>query len=236
MSDHKNALGQPIGAPVENWNACEKPGRTVMQGTYCRLEPLSAEAHAEDLFEAYQTDQEGRVWSYLPIGPFDQFAPFKNWIADCAKSEDPLFFAVIDEKTGKAIGYASYLRIDPANGVIEVGHITFSPLLQKTRAATEAMYLMMKRVFTELGYRRYEWKCDNLNAPSRAAAERLGFVFEGVFRQAVIYKNRNRDTAWFSITDTEWPPREAAFKAWLSEDNHDGNGRQIKSLKELRSP
>ncbi len=235
MSDHQNALGQPIGAPLKTWKPCERPRRTTMQGSDCRLEPLSAESHAVDLFEAYQSDREGRVWTYLPIGPFDSFAPFEKWIADCAASEDPLFYAVVDEKSGKAIGYASYLRIDPANGVIEVGRITYSPLLQKNRAATEAMYLMMKRVFSELGYRRYEWKCDNLNAPSRAAAERLGFVFEGVFRQAVVYKNRNRDTAWFSITDTEWPALEAAFKAWLSSDNHDSNGQQIKSLKDMRS-
>jgi RimJ/RimL family protein N-acetyltransferase len=145
-------------------------------------------------------------------------------------SADPLFFAVVDAASGRAAGVASYLRIDPVNGVIEVGHLAFAPQLQRTRVATEAMYLMMKHAFS-LGYRRYEWKCDALNAPSRRAAERLGFTFEGVFRQAIVYKGRSRDTAWFSVIDSEWPVLETAFLAWLDPDNFDADGRQRRSLR-----
>ena len=150
------------------------------------------------------------MWTYLVYGPFARLEDYRTWAEKMAPSDDPLFHAIIDQTTGKAVGIAAYLRIEPAVGVIEVGHIALSPLVQRTPAATEAMYLMMRRVFDELGYRRYEWKCDSLNAPSRAAAERLGFRFEGIFRQATIYKGRNRDTAWYSVIDQEWPARKAA--------------------------
>jgi RimJ/RimL family protein N-acetyltransferase len=150
-----------------------------------------------------------------------------------AKADDPLFHSIVDAKTGKAVGVATFMRIDRANGVIEVGNINYSPLLQRTPAATEAMFLMMARVFDELKYRRYEWKCDSLNAPSRAAALRLGFQYEGLFRQAVIYKGRNRDTTWFSIVDGEWPRLKRAYEQWLAPENFDGEGRQKRGLSEL---
>jgi len=231
---HSNTLGQPIGFPLPDWQPCPVPGPEPMTGRTVRIEPLTA-GHGDDLWEAYSADAEGRMWTYLPIGPFfNDRAGFDAWIADCAASRDPLFHAVVSTETGKAVGYASYLRIEPKVGVIEVGHITLSPALQRTAMSTETMYLMMARVFDELGYRRYEWKCDNLNAPSKAAAERLGFRFEGVFRQATIYKNRNRDTAWFSILDGEWPALKAAFQAWLDPANFDENGRQRRSLAACR--
>jgi RimJ/RimL family protein N-acetyltransferase len=201
-----------------------------MTGRFCRLDPLSADRHGADLHAANVRDTEGRMWTYLAYGPFKGLDAYLGWARRMEASTDPLFHAVIDATSGKAVGVASYLRIEPEVGVIEVGHIAFSPLLQRTPAATEAMYLMMRRAFDELGYRRYEWKCDALNAPSRDAAERLGFTFEGVFRQATIYKGRNRDTAWYSILDREWPARQAAFEAWLDSANFDRQGRQRRSL------
>jgi len=223
-----NALGQPIGLPLQNWRVPERPLRQNLQGRYCRLEPLSA-THAASLFAADQRDAKGESWTYLPYGPFASLDEYTGWVAEKSRSADPLFFAIIEPASGAAVGVASLLRIDPPNGSIEVGHIHYSPLLQRTRAATEAMYLMMQHVF-ELGYRRYEWKCDALNAPSRAAAERLGFVFEGVFRQAVIYKGRNRDTAWYSITDGEWRALQPAYQQWLMPENFDASGAQRISL------
>lgn len=172
--------------------------------------------------------RDGR-WTYLPYGPFDSRDSFQRWVADAAASSDPLFHAITDP-TGAAIGVAAYMRIDRANGVIEAGHLNFSPALQRTQAATEAMYLMLRRAFDELGYRRFEWKCDRFNAPSRRAAARLGFSYEGLFRQAIVYKKRSRDTTWFSIIDAEWPERRAAFEAWLSPDNFDAAGVQRRSL------
>ena len=201
-----------------------------MQGRFCRLEPLDVERHAQALFQAFGADTENRLWTYLAVGPFDDFDAYRAWLEKSCLGSDPLFFAVIDLRTGRAVGVASYLRIDPANGAIEVGSINYSPALQRTAAGTEAMYLMMKRVFDELGYRRYEWKCDALNAGSRRAAERYGFTFEGVFRQAVLYKGRNRDTAWYAIIDKDWPVIKAAFEAWLSPDNLGADGRQKKPL------
>ena len=201
-----------------------------MQGRFCRLEPLDVARHAQELFQAFGADTENRIWTYLSAGPFDDFESYRAWLEQSCLGDDPLFFAVIDLSTKKAVGVASYLRIDPANGVIEVGSIDYSPALQRTAAGTEAMYLMMKRVFDELGYRRYEWKCDTLNAGSKRAAARLGFTYEGVFRQAVLYKGRNRDTAWFAIIDRDWPRIKSAFEAWLSPDNLGPDGRQKKSL------
>jgi RimJ/RimL family protein N-acetyltransferase len=195
---------------------------------------LQSAVHAHDLYVAYSQDANGRLWTYLPYGPFASFADFQLHIENSALSEDPLFYAIINVNTGKAEGVASYLRITPLHGVMEVGHINYAPRLQKTAAATEAMALMMGHVFDELGYRRYEWKCDALNAASRQAALRLGFVFEGVFRQAVIYKGRNRDTAWFSIVDTEWPAIKEAFEKWLAPDNFDAVDQQRRSLAVLR--
>ena len=233
MDEHHNQLGQPIGKPVENWQAVPRPSRTVMEGQFCRLEPINTERHASELFAAFQADRENRIWTYLPCGPFENEAGFRTWMAETCFGDDPLFYAIIDKASGKALGFASYLRIDPDCGVIEVGYINFSPLLQRTTAATEAMFLMMQRAFTELGNRRYEWKCDNLNEPSKRAAERLGFQFEGVFRQATLYKGRNRDTAWYSIIDTEWPAVQRTISAWLDPSNFDQDGTPLASLSEI---
>lgn len=234
MTARSNDLGQPIGDPVPGWMPRPRPSRTQMIGRSVRLEPLRLAEHADTMFEAVSEDAEGRMWTYLAVGPFgSDRAGFDKWIAQCESSDDPLFFAVIEQATGRCLGYASYLRIDPGAGVIEVGHITLSPALQRTVMATEIMFLMMARVFDELGYRRYEWKCDSLNAPSRAAAKRLGFQYEGLFRQATLYKGRNRDTAWFSIVDREWPALKAAFTRWLDPSNFDAAGRQQESLSDL---
>jgi RimJ/RimL family protein N-acetyltransferase len=200
-----------------------------MEGRYCRLEPLDAARHANDLYTAYALDEAGAEWTYLPYGPFPDAHELRAWLARMSETADPLFFVILNAE-GAAVGVASYLRIDGEVGSIEVGHIHYSQLLQRTRAATEAMYLMARRAFDELGYRRYEWKCDDLNAPSRAAAERLGFTYEGTFRQHRIYKGRNRDTAWYSITDAEWPRIRAAMEAWLDPSNFDETGRQLTRL------
>lgn len=222
-----NELGQAIGFSV-NWQAKPVPSFPVLTGQYCRLEPLRLQ-HAKDLYTAFTADQENRIWTYLPYGPFIDFPSFTTWLEKNTHSKDPFFYSILNPD-GRALGMASYLRIDPANGVIEVGHINFSPALQKTRAATETMYLMMRYVFEDLGYRRYEWKCDALNAPSRQAAERLGFQFEGIFRQATVYKNRNRDTAWYAILDNEWPVLKQKFETWLAASNFDKKIWQIKKL------
>ena len=230
-----NALGQPIGDPLPNWTERPRPPRTPMQGRTCRLEALDAARHATDLHAANVADTEGRIWTYMGYGPFATEADYRAWIVKDASGDDPLFHAIIDMATDKAIGVASYLRIFPDIGSIEVGHINYAPALQRTVAAPEAMYLMMARAFDELGYRRYEWKCDNANEKSRNAAARLGFTFEGVFRQCTIYKGRNRDTAWFSILDGEWPRVKAAFEAWLDPANFDAAGKQKRSLSDLRA-
>ena len=234
MIERRNEFGQAIGPDVPGWTARELPPRTVMQGRTCRLEPYEPR-HAAGLFAAYREDAVGRNWTYLGYGPAATEAEFRQFADATFTIKDPLFHVVVDEASGRELGVASYLRIDPANGVIEVGHINFSPLMQGSVQSTEAMYLMMRRVFDELGYRRYEWKCDALNAPSRRAAGRLGFSYEGTFRQAVVYKGRNRDTAWFSILDSEWPHLRAAFEAWLAPENFDLQGRQIQRLEDIRS-
>jgi RimJ/RimL family protein N-acetyltransferase len=218
---------------VPGWTPRAKPPRTPIEGRFCRIEILDAGRHAADLFAANALDRDGRNWTYLGYGPFERLEDYRAWVTGVAAVDDPLFHAIIDLGTGKAVGVASLMRIDPANGVIETGHLNYSPLLQRKPAATEAMFLLMRRVFDELSYRRYEWKCDSLNAPSRAAAERLGFKYEGLFRQATIYKGRNRDTAWFSIIDGEWPGLKSAYEAWLDPSNFDGQGTQRQSLSQL---
>src|ERR1700736_1084941 len=230
----RNAFGQPIGAAIPGWSRRDPLPRSPMAGRFCRLEPLDPARHAASLFEAFSLDADGRNWTYLFYGPFASEAEFREWTNWAAGLDDTLFFAITDGETRKAIGVASYLRLDPACGVVEVGHLNYSPLLQRKPAATEAMYLMMRRAFEEFGYRRYEWKCDALNAPSRAAAARLGFRFEGIFRQAIISKGRNRDTAWFSIVDGEWPALKAAFEGWLDPANFDAAGNQRQRLSEFR--
>lgn len=223
----------PIGRALANWTPRPKPPRTPIEGRFCRLEVLDAGKHAADLFAANQLDTDGRNWTYLAYGPFATLDEYRAWVETVQKGDDPLFHAIIDRTTGKAVGVATLMRVDATNGVIETGHLNYSPLLQKKPAATEAMFLLMRRVFDELGYRRYEWKCDSLNAPSRAAAERLGFIYEGLFRQATIYKGRNRDTAWFSMIDGEWPALKRAYEAWLDAANFGAGGTQKQSLSEL---
>lgn len=231
----RDDLGQPVGEPLPDWQPRQAPPRTPMVGRLCRVEPLDPARHAGDLFAAFSEDSEGRDWTYLGYGPFASLDAFRGWLETSCLGADPLFHAIVDRQDGKALGMASYLRIDPAMGVIEVGHIHLSPALQGTAMATEAMVLMMARVFDELGYRRYEWKCNALNAASRRAALRLGFTFEGIFRQHMIVKGRNRDTAWFSILDNEWPQAKAAFEAWLAPENCDAEGRQKRGLVEIRA-
>jgi RimJ/RimL family protein N-acetyltransferase len=221
-------FGQPIGAALPCWTPRPHPPRTSITGHFCRVEPLEAAAHADDLFACLGSIDDGR-WTYLPYGPFQDRDSFQRWVADAATSVDPLFHAIVNPG-GAATGVAAYMRIDREHGVIEAGHLNFSPALQRTAAATEAMYLMLGRAFDELGYRRYEWKCDSLNEPSRRAAARLGFTYEGLFRQAIVYKQRNRDTTWFSMIDTEWPARKAAFERWLAPANFDAAGAQLKPL------
>ena len=225
-----NDFDQPIGEPIPDWQPVSLPPHTTMEGRYCRVEAIGIERYGRELFVALHHEGAAKNWTYLPYGPFSSEGDFLDWMATNCLGGDPLFHAVVDAVTGKAVGVASYLRIEPSVGVIETGHIHFSPLMQRRPAATEAMFLMMRRVFAELGYRRYEWKCDALNAPSRRAAERLGFRFEGIFRQATIYKGRNRDTAWFSIIDREWPALERAFSLWLEPSNFDESGVQRVSL------
>jgi RimJ/RimL family protein N-acetyltransferase len=230
-----NSLNQPVGLPVPAWKPPHAPARELMEGRFCRLEPINPAIHAVDLFAANGLDIEGRNWTYLPYGPFQDLEKFRDWIETECLGDDPLFFAIVDLNTGKATGVASYLRITPVNGSIEVGHINYSPLLSRTPAGTEAMALMMNRAF-ELGYRRYEWKCDALNAASRTAAQRLGFSFEGVFRQATVYKGRNRDTVWYAAIDQEWPALRESYSRWLSPNNFDQNGMQRQRLSELTGP
>jgi RimJ/RimL family protein N-acetyltransferase len=205
-----------------------------MSGRFCRLEPLDPAKHASDLHAAY-TAGDGRSWSYLAMGPFTTLESFQQWLNSIYQGSDPLFFAIVDLASGKALGMVSYLRIAPVSGSIEVGHVHYSPALQRSPIATETMYLMMRWAF-EAGYRRYEWKCDALNAGSRRAAERLGLTFEGIFRQATVYKGRSRDSAWYSAIDSEWPRLRSAFETWLSPDNFDSEGRQKLRLSELTKP
>jgi RimJ/RimL family protein N-acetyltransferase len=232
MEPRINDLGQPIGFLLPGWVPPPRPPREPMEGRLCRLEPIDVERHAAALFEADAADADGRSWTYLAYGPFADLPSYRAWMSASCLGDDPLFFTIVDKADNRPAGVASYLRITPAAGSIEVGAIHFAPRLQRHAAATEAMYLMMKRAF-ELGYRRYEWKCDALNAPSRAAAQRLGFSFEGIFRQAIVTKGRNRDTAWYAIIDSEWPALHKAFLTWLDPANFDSAGRQRRRLSDL---
>ena len=224
---------QPVGEPLPNWMPRAWPPREVMTGRYCRLEPLTAARHGSALYTAFRQSSSDTDWTYMGVGPFPDEASYLAYAATMEASEDPQFFAVMDLASGQAVGSLAAMRIDPANGVIEVGNVAYSDQLKRTPAATEAQYLLMRRAFDQLGYRRYEWKCDSLNAPSRAAALRMGFQFEGIFRQAVVYKGRNRDTAWYSIIDTEWPRVRSGFEQWLAPGNFDDQGRQLQRLSAL---
>ncbi len=233
MTQRVNQFGLPIGEDVPGWNGATPPNRNPMEGQYCRLEALDTARHVDDIFSAFSHDPEGKLWTYMPQGPFPTREELAAWMKEAEHSTDPHFYALIDKKSGQAIGQASYLRIDPGNGVIEVGNIAFSPLLQRTPMATEAMFLMMKQAFDVWGYRRYEWKCDSLNAASRKAAARFGFTYDGLFEQAVIYKGRNRDTTWYSILDKDWPRIKNGFEKWLAPENFDEAGVQKQKLSDL---
>jgi RimJ/RimL family protein N-acetyltransferase len=226
-------IPRPVGRSLPGWTARLAPPRTPMQGRFCRVEPVDIGRHAGELFAANSLDADGRNWTYLGVDAPRSLDEYVAWLRKLTAGDDPLPQAIVDEATGKTVGLATYMRIDRANGVIEVGNINYSPLLQRKPAATEAMFLMMRRVFDELGYRRYEWKCDSLNAASRAAAARLGFQYEGTFRQLIVYKGRNRDTAWFSIIDSEWPALRLAYERWLAPENFDADGKQKRALREL---
>ena len=225
-------LAMRIGPRVEG-SPARRPVRTTMPGRVVTLAPLDPRAHGDALYEGTRGEAGDRLWQYLFDGPFADRAAFDIHLERIAASEDPLFMAILDSASGNAVGYASYLRIEPIHRVIEVGNILYTPRLQQTALATEAMYLMARHVFEELGYRRYEWKCNALNAPSRRAALRFGFSFEGVFRQHMIVKGRNRDTAWFSMLDSEWPARKANFERWLDPSNFGADGRQKVALSQL---
>jgi len=229
-SPRRNQLGQPIGPDLGDWTPPPRPQATTLEGRWTRLERLDLGRHGPDLWRAFSADEDGQMWTYLPFGPFADEAELTATLAAVDGERDLRFFAVVDPTTGEAIGLLSYLRIEPEAGSIEVGAVMFSPRLQRTRMATEALFLMADHVFA-LGYRRFEWKCDALNEPSRRAAERFGFTFEGVFRQATVYKHRSRDTAWFSLLDHEWPDRRPGYLRWLAEENFDAEGQQIQPLR-----
>jgi RimJ/RimL family protein N-acetyltransferase len=229
----KNQFGQVLGHLVENWIPCQKPAKTILQGRYCILEPIEIDKHAIKLFNALSIDNQGASWTYLPYGPFDTRNDFKDWLAKTMSDNDALLYAILDVKTQEPIGISGYLRMNPEHGVIEIGHLHFSALLKQTSLATEAIYLMLRLAFDKYGYRRCEWKCNDLNEPSRRAAERFGFTFEGIFRQNYVFKNRNRDTAWFSVIDSEWPILKEKFEKWLNPDNFEANGKQILKLAQI---
>jgi len=232
MTSTHNIKAVSIDARVEATPA-KRPQRTTLDGRVVRIVPLDPVAHAGALFKGACGEENEHLWLYLFEGPFATRAAFDSHLQQKARSEDPLFFAIVDKPSGDAVGYAAYMRMEPTHRVVEVGSILYTPRLQRTIGSTEAMYLMARHVFEDLGYRRYEWKCNALNEPSRSAALRLGFTFEGIFRQHMIIKGRNRDTAWFSMLDSEWPKRKAAFERWLAPSNFDANGRQKVSLSEI---
>lgn len=228
-----NEFNQPVGKLVTGWKQALKPALQILSGEFCKLEPMDIDKHANTLFENLLIDNKGESWTYLPYGPFDNLTDFITWLKETMSEKDTLLYAVIDIKTNLPVGIAGYLRSNPKSGSIEVGHLHFSKLLKKSVVATEAMYLMMSNAFDNLNYRRYEWKCNDLNHASRSAALRLGFKFEGIFRQSDVLKNRNRDTAWFSIIDSEWPQLKDKFKKWLHHTNFDNQGQQKKRLQDM---
>jgi RimJ/RimL family protein N-acetyltransferase len=236
VSQRFNEFGQPIGHDLPDWKPPPFPPHAALQGRHCRVEPLVAARHARDLYEAQREDVDGARWTYLFQGPFDDFAAYEKWVLSAEASRDPQFYAIVDASSGRAVGSCAYMRIEPGHGVIEIGNIYFSPRLGRTCAATEAMYLLMANAF-DLGYRRYEWKCDSCNLPSRAAATRFGFTYEGTFRQAIVNKGRNRDTAWYAIIDRDWNGGlKDAYLRWLDAGNFDAAGLQRQKLSALTAP
>lgn len=231
--DQPMATERQVGAELD-WRPAQRPRRTVLEGRYVRVRPLRASTDAESLYaESHPPAADPGLWTYLPTGPYADAAELRGALELAERSEDPLFYALERLPEERPAGVASYLRITPEHGVIEIGHIWFGASLRRTTAAGEAIYLLASHAFDELGYRRLEWKCDALNQASRRAAERFGFRFEGVFRSHMVVKGRNRDTAWYAITDDEWPPVRAGFRAWLSPDNFDETGSQRRRLEAL---
>jgi len=224
-----------MSADLKNWQPRPRPGREVMEGRYMRLEPLDAARHGDGLFEASSVVDASERFRWLPDFPPQTRADFQPWLDKVQASEDPLFFTVIDKASGRIAGRQTLMRIDAANGVIEIGNIYWGPIISRRPAATEAQYLFMKYAFDTLGYRRYEWKCNNANLPSKRAAERFGFQFEGIFRQHLVVKGENRDTAWYSVIDTEWPALKRAYDAWLDPANYDAEGNQKRRLEDFRA-
>ena len=206
------------------------PSKNIIKGRYVKLEPINIKKHSKDLYLSFSQDKKNKIWNYLPYGPFKSFESFQKWLSIFCLNKDPFFYAIYFKRHKKYCGMASYLRITPNHGTIEVGHINYSPLLQNTKEGTETMYLMLKNAFEVLGNRRYEWKCNNLNTSSKKAAIRLGFTFEGVFRQMNVFKGRNRDTAWFSILDKEWKKIKKSYLKFLDPKNFDQNHNQKKKL------
>ena len=234
MSIDVQDQAQPTGKPLPGWQPRPRPQRVTLSGRFCHLVPLVAGQHAAALDAAFRGPSGDQLWTYMGIGPFADAAAYRAYADEAEKLDDPLQFVVIDAGHRQPVGTLALMRIDENNGVIEVGMVTFSDRIKRSPLSTEAQFLLMQYVFDTLGYRRYEWKCDSLNAPSRRAALRLGFQYEGLFRQAIVTKGRNRDTSWFSIIDGEWPLLKAAFQRWLAPDNFDTHGRQRRSLSELR--
>lgn len=221
---------RPLGRRLESWTPPPRPRALALAGRFAALEPLVPERHAADLFCRFEGADA--IWDYMPVGPFASQASFHRWMREATQADDPCFFAITNRETGRVEGFCALLNIVEEQGRIEIGFIAMSPVLQRTRAASEAMYLAMEWAF-EAGYRRYEWKCNALNLPSRRAAQRLGLSFEGVFRQHMVVKGRNRDTAWFAATDTDWPALKEAHRAWLAPSNFDAGGRQRERLSDL---
>lgn len=222
----------PLGAPLPGWTRRAPPQPVTIDGRTCRIEPLDAARHGGDLVAAFRTTDESS-WIYLFVGPFEDDAGILNWLTEAADSKDLFYSAIIDRKTGRAAGVCACMRPDPANGVIEIGSIHYADSLKRTPATTEAMYLLMRHVFEDLGYRRYEWKCNSFNTPSRRTALRLGFRFEGIFRNHMVVKGHSRDTAWFAVMDSEWPALKGAYERWLAPENFDHDGQQRVSLSDL---
>ncbi len=219
--------------PLPDWHGAQLPDRDLLVGRYCRLERINATRHAAELFDAYSDAPDWRDWTYLLSGPFDTFEAYRTHLETVSLQNDPMHYAIIDVSCNKAVGTLALMRIDAAHGVIEVGSVNYSPRVKRTRIATEAMGLLLRYVFGDLGYRRLEWKCDALNAPSRAAALRYGFTFEGIFRQAIVTRQRNRDTAWYSIINSEFASIHAAYVRWLDTSNFDKEGKQITRLADI---
>ncbi|KAL3661135.1 hypothetical protein V7S43_013744 [Phytophthora oleae] len=229
-----NEFGQPVGFAMADWTPPLFPPHEILKGHYCQLEPLKAAHHAKDFWDAQSDDPKGASWTYMLNKPFPSFSEFDAYLLSTEKSQQPQIYAIVVD--GHTVGMIAYMRVDPSNGVLEVGRIYFTSRLQKTPAATEAMYLLAANAF-QLGYRRLEWKCDSYNLPSRNAATRYGFTFEGLFRQVVVYKGRNRDSTWFSIIDGDWNGGlKDAYKRWLDPSNFDQNGQQKLKLSELTAP